>query len=178
MGPGNSRRQASDSRLPAPWDRLKSLKSKGITIVLTTHYMEEAAQLCDRIVIMDLGRILVMGRPQDRAGQLPERTVVMPDECGESCRLRESPIGLVPDGPFNPVHQVKMAEIDVGGGQSLSPGLFDQITCAAHYRRMEVGTAAIFSHMHLHRYGITCGDDVGYLENRTLNPLRKALPLS
>jgi lipooligosaccharide transport system ATP-binding protein len=47
------------------WDRLRALRSRGNTIVLTTHYMEEAAQLCDRIVIMDLGRILEMGRPGD-----------------------------------------------------------------------------------------------------------------
>jgi lipooligosaccharide transport system ATP-binding protein len=47
------------------WDRLRALRSRGNTIVLTTHYMEEAAQLCDRIVIMDLGRILELGRPQD-----------------------------------------------------------------------------------------------------------------
>ena len=47
------------------WDRLRALRSRGNTIVLTTHYMEEAEQLCDRIVIMDLGRILELGRPQD-----------------------------------------------------------------------------------------------------------------
>jgi lipooligosaccharide transport system ATP-binding protein len=47
------------------WDRLRALRSRGNTIVLTTHYMEEAAQLCDRIVIMDQGRILELGRPQD-----------------------------------------------------------------------------------------------------------------
>jgi lipooligosaccharide transport system ATP-binding protein len=47
------------------WDRLRALRSRGNTVVLTTHYMEEAAQLCDRIVIMDLGRILEIGRPQD-----------------------------------------------------------------------------------------------------------------
>ena len=47
------------------WDRLRALRSRGNTILLTTHYMEEAAQLCDRIVIMDLGRILELGRPQD-----------------------------------------------------------------------------------------------------------------
>ena len=47
------------------WDRLRALRARGNTIVLTTHYMEEAAQLCDRIVIMDLGRILELGRPQD-----------------------------------------------------------------------------------------------------------------
>ena len=47
------------------WDRLRSLKKEGITIILTTHYMEEASQLCDRLVIMDYGRILVEGKPED-----------------------------------------------------------------------------------------------------------------
>ncbi len=45
------------------WDKLKSLQSQGITIVLTTHYLEEAARLCDRLVIMDYGKILVEGKP-------------------------------------------------------------------------------------------------------------------
>lgn len=47
------------------WDRLRAIRSRGNTILLSTHYMEEAAQLCDRIVIMDQGRILEIGRPQD-----------------------------------------------------------------------------------------------------------------
>jgi lipooligosaccharide transport system ATP-binding protein len=47
------------------WDRLRALRSRGNTIVLTTHYMDEAARLCDRIVIMDQGSILELGRPQD-----------------------------------------------------------------------------------------------------------------
>lgn len=46
------------------WDLLKRLKSEGITIILTTHYMEEAAQLCDRLVIMDNGKILAEGTPR------------------------------------------------------------------------------------------------------------------
>ena len=45
------------------WDKLKSLQSQGITIVLTTHYLEEAARLCDRLVIMDYGKIIVEGTP-------------------------------------------------------------------------------------------------------------------
>ncbi|MCD4703806.1 MAG: ATP-binding cassette domain-containing protein [Methanosarcinaceae archaeon] len=45
------------------WDKLKGLKKEGVTIVLTTHYLEEAAQLCDRLVVMDHGRILVEGSP-------------------------------------------------------------------------------------------------------------------
>jgi lipooligosaccharide transport system ATP-binding protein len=47
------------------WQRLRSLKARGITQVLTTHYMEEAAQLCDRVALMHAGRILLQGRPMD-----------------------------------------------------------------------------------------------------------------
>jgi len=46
------------------WDKLADLKSRGITIILTTHYMDEAAKLCDRIAIMDSGRILTAGSPE------------------------------------------------------------------------------------------------------------------
>jgi lipooligosaccharide transport system ATP-binding protein len=46
------------------WEKLRSLKRQGVTLLLTTHYMEEAAQLCDRLVIMHEGRILVEGSPQ------------------------------------------------------------------------------------------------------------------
>jgi len=47
------------------WQRLRSLLGQGKTLILTTHYMEEAERLCDRLVIMDRGRILVSGRPKD-----------------------------------------------------------------------------------------------------------------
>jgi lipooligosaccharide transport system ATP-binding protein len=47
------------------WQRLRSLLGQGKTLILTTHYMEEAERLCDRLVIMDNGRILVSGRPQE-----------------------------------------------------------------------------------------------------------------
>lgn len=47
------------------WDKLKKLRSQGNTIVLTTHYLEEAARLCDRLVIMDQGKILVEGKPAE-----------------------------------------------------------------------------------------------------------------
>ncbi len=46
------------------WDKLRALKAGGVTMVLTTHYMEEAARLCDRLVIMDLGKILTEGTPK------------------------------------------------------------------------------------------------------------------
>jgi lipooligosaccharide transport system ATP-binding protein len=47
------------------WERLKLLQGQGNTIVLTTHYLDEAARLCDRLVIMDNGKILVEGSPED-----------------------------------------------------------------------------------------------------------------
>lgn len=47
------------------WERMKELKKRGITLLLTTHYMDEAAQLCDRLIIMDQGSILSMGSPQE-----------------------------------------------------------------------------------------------------------------
>lgn len=47
------------------WEKLKLLQAQGNTVVLTTHYLDEAARLCDRLVIMDNGRILVEGSPAD-----------------------------------------------------------------------------------------------------------------
>jgi lipooligosaccharide transport system ATP-binding protein len=46
------------------WDRLYRLKQQGVTLVLTTHYMDEAEQLCDRLVVMDKGKIVAEGSPR------------------------------------------------------------------------------------------------------------------
>ncbi len=46
------------------WDRLFRLKQRGVTLILTTHYMDEAEQLCDRLVVMDAGRIVAEGSPR------------------------------------------------------------------------------------------------------------------
>src|SRR5450432_103677 len=47
------------------WDRLFRLKQRGVTLVLTTHYMDEAEQLCDRLVVMDRGKIAAAGSPRE-----------------------------------------------------------------------------------------------------------------
>ena len=47
------------------WDRLFTLKQRGVTLILTTHYMDEAEQLCDRLVVMDHGSIAAEGTPRD-----------------------------------------------------------------------------------------------------------------
>ena len=47
------------------WDEIRSLRKQGVTIILTTHYMDEAAALCDRILIIDNGKIIQTGEPND-----------------------------------------------------------------------------------------------------------------
>lgn len=58
------------------WSRLEDLKAQGLTTLLTTHYMEEAERLCDRLVIMDQGRILVEGSPSELINAHVGRTVI------------------------------------------------------------------------------------------------------
>jgi lipooligosaccharide transport system ATP-binding protein len=58
------------------WERLYQLKRTGVTLVLTTHYMDEAEQLCDRLVIMDRGRIVGEGSPRDLISRHVTREVV------------------------------------------------------------------------------------------------------
>lgn len=58
------------------WDRLYRLKQQGVTLVLTTHYMDEAEQLCDRLVVMDAGRIVAEGSPRDLITNYSTREVL------------------------------------------------------------------------------------------------------
>ena len=58
------------------WERLFQLKQRGITLILTTHYMDEAEQLCDRLVIMDGGRIVSEGSPRQLIDRHVTREVV------------------------------------------------------------------------------------------------------
>lgn len=58
------------------WDFFKHLKSEKSTLILTTHYMEEAEQMCDRVAIIDNGRILTVGKPRDLIRDLIGKEVV------------------------------------------------------------------------------------------------------
>jgi lipooligosaccharide transport system ATP-binding protein len=58
------------------WDRLYRLKQRGVTLVITTHYMDEAEQLCDRLVVMDRGRIVAEGSPRQLIAAHVTREVV------------------------------------------------------------------------------------------------------
>jgi len=58
------------------WERLYQLRREGVSLVLTTHYMDEAEQLCDRLVIMDAGRIVAEGSPSQLIAEHAAREVV------------------------------------------------------------------------------------------------------
>jgi len=58
------------------WDRLYRLKQRGVTLILTTHYMDEAEQLCDRLVVMDNGKIAAEGSPLQLIREYSTREVV------------------------------------------------------------------------------------------------------
>jgi lipooligosaccharide transport system ATP-binding protein len=74
------------------WERLKLLQAQGNTIILTTHYLDEAARLCDRLVIMDNGKILVEGTPVDLVKQYVGNEVVEIEKSDEvlSCLSKNS----------------------------------------------------------------------------------------
>jgi lipooligosaccharide transport system ATP-binding protein len=58
------------------WDRLFRLKQSGVTLIVTTHYMDEAEQLCDRLVVMDGGRIVAEGSPAELIDRYSTREVL------------------------------------------------------------------------------------------------------
>jgi lipooligosaccharide transport system ATP-binding protein len=76
------------------WARLRELKARGVTLVLTTHYMEEAHQLCDRLLVMDKGRVLDEGVPADLVKRHLPRFVLEVDRFE----------GAVPDGVRRELH--------------------------------------------------------------------------
>ncbi len=58
------------------WERLYRLKREGVTLIITTHYMDEAEQLCDRLVVMDQGSIVALGAPRELIERYSTREVV------------------------------------------------------------------------------------------------------
>jgi lipooligosaccharide transport system ATP-binding protein len=87
------------------WDRLYRLKRQGVTLLLTTHYMDEAEQLCDRLVVMDHGKIVAEGSPRELIERYSTREVVelrfddgsRPDDLGYWTEGIASRIESLPD---------------------------------------------------------------------------------
>jgi lipooligosaccharide transport system ATP-binding protein len=73
------------------WERLYRLKKDGATLLLTTHYMDEAEQLCDRLIVMDKGRIVAEGSPRELIDRYVTREVLelrLSDAAAESLKPR------------------------------------------------------------------------------------------
>jgi lipooligosaccharide transport system ATP-binding protein len=108
------------------WDRLYRLKQRGVTLVVTTHYMDEAEQLCDRLVVMDKAKIVAEGSPRDLIARYSTREVLelrLSDDSRE--KLRASMDGLaeriewLPDRVllYTETGEATLAQITGGGIQ-------------------------------------------------------------
>ena len=105
------------------WERLKLLQAQGNTIILTTHYLDEAARLCDRLVIMDNGKILVEGTPVDLVKRYVGNEVVEIEKTDEvlSCLSKNSiPFEVIGDS----------VQVATDSSREIAKILFDQ--CSPH----------------------------------------------
>ena len=121
------------------WDRLFRLKRQGVTLIVTTHYMDEAEQLCDRLVVMDKGRIVAEGSPARLIDAHSTREVLelrfdvgrarrgdrRPPRAGSATRVEVLPDRILvyaatatPPSPRSPVE----AATDLGPGAALHAG--------------------------------------------------------
>jgi lipooligosaccharide transport system ATP-binding protein len=101
------------------WERLRQLQAQGNTIVLTTHYLEEAARLCDRLVIMDNGRFLVEGAPAD---------LVQRHAGSEIVEVEKSPDVLSCLDELHVPYEIAgdMVQIATGSSRDVARALFDR----------------------------------------------------
>ena len=128
------------------WDRLYRLKQRGVTLVLTTHYMDEAEQLCDRLVVMDGGRIVAEGSPRGLINEYATREVL-------ELRLHRGALGETADAV---AREDASALSSIDGIGDRSEVLPDRILIYAHD-----GEAALSE---VHRRGI---EPVGSLVRRS-----------
>jgi lipooligosaccharide transport system ATP-binding protein len=101
------------------WERLEELRSRGLSILLTTHYMDEAARLCDRLIIMDRGKLLVEGSPRELVERFAGRHVIEVAEPREDLRAWVRERGLQFDDLGH--------RLIIFGNDSDSEGLFREV---------------------------------------------------
>ncbi len=111
----------------AMWDTVRALRQEGITVVLTTHYMEEADELCDRVAIIDHGKLLALDAPQRLKTTLGADTVI-------ELELRQSEDTRLLADKLNSMPQIKSIEAMPGGLRIFAhgtDGLLPEIVQAA-----------------------------------------------
>ena len=113
----------------ALWELLEGLNADGQTILLTTHYMEEADKLCDRVAIMDHGKILALDTPAELKRSVGADTIVTVKAAGDTERLAEAfgarlegltRTRLIPDG----------VELQIRGSERLVPRIVEAAEAA------------------------------------------------
>ncbi|GIG22386.1 ABC transporter [Cellulomonas chitinilytica] len=100
------------------WDLVESLRSDGTTILLTTHYLEEAERLADRVVVVAGGTVVAQGPPDQLGGRTARRAVVRWDEDGRTHEVRT-------DAPTHVVAGLAARLDEIPGLQVLRPTLED-----------------------------------------------------
>ncbi|HKQ76330.1 MAG TPA: ABC transporter ATP-binding protein [Blastocatellia bacterium] len=96
------------------WSVIEKFRSGGGTIMLTTHYMEEAARLCDRVAIMDHGRVIALGAPEELVASLGADQIVEFSVASEDAELQEAPLRRLPGVTGMRSKEVKEANNAVG----------------------------------------------------------------
>jgi len=132
------------------WDLVDELKQAGRTIILTTHYMEEAERLCDRVAIMDHGRVIALGTPQQLIASVGGEDIV-------EFAVVESNDSPVPKGEGAPVGHARVdAEMLLGipGVQShrVDAGLHQLAVSEPHRVVPRIFTALTEQGMHLSEF--------------------------
>ena len=96
------------------WDLVAGLKQAGRTIILTTHYMDEAERLCDRVAIMDHGRVIALGTPQQLIATVGGEDIVEFAVSSSETGSHEGGHGMVDAAPLTAIGGVQSHRVDAG----------------------------------------------------------------
>lgn len=115
------------------WSLIEGIKQAGKTILLTTHYMEEAYRLCDRIAIVDQGKIIIEGKPDDLLKQhftssiirLPKKAVEQPEHLPVDIKLVDSMYELFTDDVAQSISRLEALGFGLGDCRISAPTLED-----------------------------------------------------
>ncbi len=111
------------------WDLVDELKQAGRTIILTTHYMDEAERLCDRVAIMDHGRIIALGTPQQLIASVGGDHIVEFAVAGADARRGEVNVDLLTEIPGVQSHRVDAGvhQLSVSDLHTTVPRIFSSL---------------------------------------------------
>lgn len=115
------------------WQLIESIKQAGKTIILTTHYMEEAYRLCDRIAIVDQGKIIIEGNPDELLKRhfaptiirIPKGAIKQPEQLGDDIKLVEGQYEMFTDDVAGSISHLEKLNVELADCQIGAPSLED-----------------------------------------------------